>query len=409
MAVHPYTRFFILPSAPTVDEDETEGYEIGDVVFSGGSFYDLSDATAGAAVWLERGAGGASFNDAEGDASAVDDAAAGDGASTYAARRDHIHPLDLAAYIAAQTIGSSPDALDVIIYRRDSDGQLRRIDFDALINNLLGPAFGTVFAGILHDHDGTDSPILSHFDLSDIATFTHGDIDNHLNNVPADPHTQYPLKSILTNIGDMVYASASSVWARIAGNTSTTRKFLRQVGSAFGIPQLPAWDTLQAADIPDISATYAIAAKGVTNGDTHNHVGGDGAALTYLELLMAHGLQNTIAASTTNWTCPGVSGVLAAENAMVIPKGGTLRNLTIRMGGTQPASGSLVCTLRVNGADTALVVTIPAGSTAGNYQDTTHTVALSDLDRVGFKIVNNATGTSGTIAATVAQLDRSTS
>jgi len=58
MAIHPYTRLFVLPSAPTVDEDETEGYEIGDVVFSGGSFYDCSDATTGAAVWEERSGGG---------------------------------------------------------------------------------------------------------------------------------------------------------------------------------------------------------------------------------------------------------------------------------------------------------------------------------------------------------------
>jgi hypothetical protein len=54
MAVHPYTRFFILPSAPTADEDETEGYEIGDVVFSSGDFYDCADASAGAAIWTER-------------------------------------------------------------------------------------------------------------------------------------------------------------------------------------------------------------------------------------------------------------------------------------------------------------------------------------------------------------------
>lgn len=58
MAVHPYTRLFILPLAPTVDEDETEGYEVGDVVHtSGGGIYDCRDATTGAAVWELRGAG----------------------------------------------------------------------------------------------------------------------------------------------------------------------------------------------------------------------------------------------------------------------------------------------------------------------------------------------------------------
>ncbi len=354
----------------------------------------------------------------------------------------------------------------------DDSGAKLNFDAQTAGDARYAPIANGVTNGDSHDHAGGDGNQIDHGGLAGL-----GD----------DDHTQYQLKSLLTTLGDIIYASASAVWDRLAGNTTTTRKFLRQTGNG-SVSAAPAWDTLVAGDIPDISATYAIAAKGVTNGDSHdhaggdgsqidhgglaglsdddhtqyvrhnlstasndflvgsgsntwikktlaetitilrtsldsifalaangvtngdshNHVGGDGAALTYAEMFHAHGLQQTIAASTTNWTCPGVSGVLAAENAMVIPKGGTLRNLTIRMGGTQPASGSLVCTLRVNGADTALVVTIAAGSGAGNYQDTTHTVALSDLDRIGFKIVNNATGTSGTIAATVVQLDRST-
>jgi hypothetical protein len=58
MSLHPYTRRFILPSAPTVDEDETEGYEIGDVVYVGEDIYDCADASTGAAVWIQRSAGG---------------------------------------------------------------------------------------------------------------------------------------------------------------------------------------------------------------------------------------------------------------------------------------------------------------------------------------------------------------
>jgi hypothetical protein len=57
MTTHPYTRLFVLPSAPTADRDETEGYEIGDVVFSGGDFYDCADNTDGAAVWNLRATG----------------------------------------------------------------------------------------------------------------------------------------------------------------------------------------------------------------------------------------------------------------------------------------------------------------------------------------------------------------
>lgn len=38
---------------------------------------------------------------------------------------------------------------------------------------------------------------------------------------------------------------------------------------------------LHSGNIPDLSATYATAAKGVTNGDSHNHVGGDGAQVDH--------------------------------------------------------------------------------------------------------------------------------
>jgi len=43
----------------------------------------------------------------------------------------------------------------------------------------------------------------------------------------------------------------------------------------------PTFRALVAADVPDISATYAVAAKGVTNGDTHDHAGGDGAQIDH--------------------------------------------------------------------------------------------------------------------------------
>jgi hypothetical protein len=43
-------------------------------------------------------------------------------------------------------------------------------------------------------------------------------------------------------------------------------------------------DTFATARIPDLSATYAIASKGVTNGDTHNHEGGDGDQISHNDL-----------------------------------------------------------------------------------------------------------------------------
>lgn len=53
-------------------------------------------------------------------------------------------------------------------------------------------------------------------------------------------------------LGDIIVRGAS-VFGRVAGNTTTTRKFLRQTGDG-AVSALPAWDTLLVADIVDYAA-----------------------------------------------------------------------------------------------------------------------------------------------------------
>ncbi len=50
-------------------------------------------------------------------------------------------------------------------------------------------------------------------------------------------------------LGDLLYASAADTLGRLAGNITTTRKFLRQVGAGAS-SAAPAWDTIQAGDVP---------------------------------------------------------------------------------------------------------------------------------------------------------------
>ena len=52
----------------------------------------------------------------------------------------------------------------------------------------------------------------------------------------------------------MLYASAANTYAEISPNTTATKKFLRMTGSG-STGAAPAWDTLVAGDIPDLSAT----------------------------------------------------------------------------------------------------------------------------------------------------------
>lgn len=64
-------------------------------------------------------------------------------------------------------------------------------------------------------------------------------------------------------LGDLIHGNATPKWARIAGNTTTTRKFFNQTGNGT-ISAVPAWSALVAGDIPDISASYVPVARTIT-------------------------------------------------------------------------------------------------------------------------------------------------
>ena len=76
---------------------------------------------------------------------------------------------------------------------------------------------------------------------------------------------------------------------------------------------------------------------------------------------------------------------------------GTLTRLYVMTSTAQPASGSLVCTVRKNSVDQALTITIAAGSAAGVFSDLVNSVSVVAGDQMGMKFVNNATGTSAGI------------
>lgn len=56
----------------------------------------------------------------------------------------------------------------------------------------------------------------------------------------------------MTTLGDLIYGGAAGAPTRLAGDTSNTRKFLRELSVA-GVATAPVWDTLLAADIPTIA------------------------------------------------------------------------------------------------------------------------------------------------------------
>ena len=113
-------------------------------------------------------------------------------------------------------------------------------------------------------------------------------------------------------------------------------------------------------------------------------------------------LANTIGASITNYVNTGLV-TTTIENAatMIAPIAFTLSNMyTVHYTSTQPASGAQVLTVRKNGVDTALSITIAAGSapTTTPYSDLTNSVSFAVGDRMTIKRQNLATAASGALS-----------
>ncbi len=111
-------------------------------------------------------------------------------------------------------------------------------------------------------------------------------------------------------------------------------------------------------------------------------------------------LANTIATSATTWVGVGVTGgTNESTSTIIIPIACTLSDMyTMHYNTTQPATGSQVITLRKNGVDTALVITIAAGSvpTTTPYYNSA-SVSFAAGDKLSIRRVNNATAVGGAV------------
>lgn len=77
----------------------------------------------------------------------------------------------------------------------------------------------------------------------------------HISGTPSDLFSHTLLTHASGILGQLLYMGPAPTF--LAGNTSATRKLLRQLGNGT-ISAPPVWDTLLASDIPDISATYIL-------------------------------------------------------------------------------------------------------------------------------------------------------
>jgi hypothetical protein len=216
-------------------------------------------------------------------------------------------------------------------------------------------------------------------------------------------------------LGDVLYASAANVLSALAGQTTTTRKFLRQTGDG-ALSAAPAWDTLTAADISGgtfNAGTYSLAGSTLTLADTlagaptwsstqSLDTSGNAATATLAatvtvvdstsatcSVALFDAATGSLAAKTdAGLTYAATTGILTATGFSGPLTGDVTGNVTGSSGSTtgNAATATALATARaINGVDfdgtAAITVTAAAGTLTGTTLAAT--VVTSSLTSVG--------------------------
>ena len=118
------------------------------------------------------------------------------------------------------------------------------------------PAWGTIAAG--------DVPTLNQNTTGTAASVT-GTVPTTNGGTGAGTAAGgYNALSPMTTTGDIEYESAANTAARLAGNTSATKKFLTGTGTG-SAAQAPAWATIVSGDVPTLNQNTTGTASNITD------------------------------------------------------------------------------------------------------------------------------------------------
>lgn len=114
-------------------------------------------------------------------------------------------------------------------------------------------------------------------------------------------------------------------------------------------------------------------------------------------LFASNAAADGVAAGATSYYGAGVADGSVAIKSWGSPVDCTITRSYFRTNSAQPGTGSMVVTVYVEGAATAITWTIAAGGAATLLSDTTNTASVAAGNRVSFQVVNNASGTSAQV------------
>jgi len=161
----------------------------------------------------------------------------------------------------------------------------RRMDIDGTPGAILKAGASGLPADSLITEDATyiliSSRILSSASMKLTTTpgagkIIQGDADGNFSwatltvvahNILSASHTDSLTASAI--LGDIIHGNVTPVWARLAGNITTTKKFLTQTGTG-AISALPTWGTIVDGDVPAThsGSAHHVAVTLATAGDT---------------------------------------------------------------------------------------------------------------------------------------------
>lgn len=119
--------------------------------------------------------------------------------------------------------------------------------------------------------------------------------------------------SPMTTLGDTIYGAASGAGTRLAGNTTTTKKFLVQTGTGT-VSAAPLWDVLSGSDIPNNTAQAGSVAQLLTFKSDGT---GDAATVTYNGGTARTISYNTVGAQASSAKLTSLSGLTYVASSIV--------------------------------------------------------------------------------------------